>query len=174
MSIKSPKIIALLILILFTCAGCQTMSWETFGIASSESVNKHIGEASENHKKDLNNQTKIANVTAKLAGEVKYLSKKNDDDKAVERAITIEVEAKNAAKEADALSEVKWSSIPEPTMDFTGLLSMIMGILGGVGVPGMGVGMMILNKAKNSQLTREKKKAKRYAKSTQVDEYEED
>ena len=165
------------ILSMVLLSGCASndsiVSWETIGITSTGTHNTHVDEDQKNHVDDLKNQVKIAQITADVCSELKYAAKKADDDAAWERAIVLEQKARAAAKEAGILSEVEWSKSPPPAFDFMSIITMILSAVGIAGVPGVAIATRMIQ-TRNKALIIEKKKARKYAKSTTEDEYEED
>jgi hypothetical protein len=175
-----------LILLICLLSGCQSaegkglISWETFGVTSTGIHNEHVAEAEKNHKDDLTNQVKIAKITANICTELKYQAKKNDDQKAWERALVMELKAKAAAEEAGILSKVKWKVAPEPPFDFMAIITMILQGLGVASTGGVGW-MALLNQGKKAtikqhedKIARVTKKARRFAHSTDVDSIHDD
>lgn len=134
-----------------------------------ETYNAHIDEIQQFSKEALENQGKIGQVTVELANENVMEAKSDDDEPKLERSIATRVKAEIATKQANELAEVEFTKASAPAFDWTGLIQMVLTVLGGA-FPALG-GLTLLMQRK---IGRMKEEGRKYADSGEKDQLSRD
>lgn len=134
-----------------------------------QTYNEHIEEMQSFSKRALENQGKIGEVTTELAQENVIEAKANDDEPKLERSIATRVKAEIATKEANKLAETEFTKAETPSLDWSGIVQMILAGLG-TAFPVLGGATMLMS----GKIKRLQEKGKQLAKSTNVDDISSD
>lgn len=153
-------------LLIFLC-GC--VSWETIGITSTRSFNKHIVEANQLKKDMLKPIEHLGEAVMDNSSEHMIEAKQEKDMNKVERVSATIQKAQTAVRNLKELEKRDFEQIQSPPFDWGALVqTIITAIMGALGVGGP-VGLIMANKLNNV-----KAKAREYARSTEVNEIDKD
>ena len=153
----------LLLIFLLFMTGC--VSWEVIGITSTKTHNDFVDEIQEFSNDAIDNQARIIEITHDLNQESIYLSKKNDDMQMLERSVLTNGKIEHAKEVSKELSSREFNKAPEPSFDWSTIITAIVGTLtGGLTIGG---GIKMVMKGKLDKLAGETRK---FANSTEVND----
>lgn len=144
-------------------SGCQFVRY--IGAVPLEDFNLHIDEAQDLAQRGLENQGDISSLSVDLANENIIEAKKDGDDAKLERSIGTKVKAEIYTKRAKKLSETEFTKSEGISLDWGGIIQIILTGLGAA-FPALGGILFMMN----DKLKRVTEKAKFFAESTDKNE----
>ena len=154
-------------LVALWASGCAAV--EYLGAVSMETHRHHVEQSQELFHDAVGNQAKLGSVVVDLANEVVIDGRAADDQQKLIRGAESRARARDAVQTSDELARTKFDLPPENTLDFSGILSTVLTLLGGT-TPILGGAAFMLSK----KLGRVKQKAKQFASSPSTHDISDD